>query len=78
MCGISCIVDLRKQVSRDSVVEGSVKQDLSKEIESSLDEIDHRGPDARGHWMSKCDRVGSPMTSVSGRCLRYTRTDQAS
>lgn len=32
---------------------------LSKELEASLDRISHRGPDARGVWVSQDGRVGT-------------------
>lgn len=36
---------------------------LSKEIDDSLNVIDHRGPDSRGQWISDDKRVGPPPLS---------------
>lgn len=54
MCGISCAVALRGHgpLTTD-------RNELSKTLEHSLDTIKHRGPDAKGHWISNDCRVGT-------------------
>lgn len=51
MCGIACIIhqDDPSQVSL---------QKLQSDLDSSLSKIKHRGPDARGQWISPDKRIG--------------------
>lgn len=81
MCGITCVVALegashdlhpKTNGSTPNGVNGiDPKHDeyglkLAKEIDSSLDMIDHRGPDSRGQWISDDKRVGPrPLIPVS-------------
>jgi asparagine synthase (glutamine-hydrolysing) len=34
------------------------RDDAQQALDASLDEIQHRGPDSRGHWISDDNRVG--------------------
>lgn len=81
MCGIVCVVALQGvshelQSKPNGHISNGVnglhlKDDdyglrLAKEIDSSLDMIDHRGPDSRGQWISDDKRVGPrPLIPVS-------------
>jgi len=81
MCGIVCVVALQgaSPESRpktnghipNSINGHNLKHDdyglrLAKEIDGSLDMIDHRGPDSRGQWISDDKRVGTrPLIRVS-------------
>lgn len=66
MCGISCVVKLRGHAYKSSGeqttdVQRAYENDkalLSQQLESSLDAINHRGPDGRGSWFSDHNRVG--------------------
>jgi len=73
MCGISCIVALYGQTHQaEPYLNGHTPKDatsvdishddyarrLSKELDLSLDMIEHRGPDSRGQWISDDKRVG--------------------
>jgi asparagine synthase (glutamine-hydrolysing) len=55
MCGITAIVSLD---TSQEVSSYEYSLQLEREITCSLDEISHRGPDARGSWISSDDRVG--------------------
>lgn len=64
MCGISCIQALHNQATQrqhDSkgLVQVNERDQLSRELERSLGQIKHRGPDASGQWISKDNRVGT-------------------
>ncbi|KAM0203942.1 hypothetical protein ACHAQI_010278 [Fusarium lateritium] len=56
MCGISTFLSHPGE-SRSPVVNGEAKH-VAAELESSLDLIAHRGPDARGRWFSDGYQVG--------------------
>ena len=71
MCGISCILSLQNSHHKipdpgrlpngvEGVeLNGDVEYNgLAKEMDESLDTIKHRGPDARGQWISPDKRVG--------------------
>jgi len=71
MCGISCILSLQNSHHhvRDPgqlpdglegiQLNGDVEfNGLAKELDESLELIKHRGPDARGQWISPDKRVG--------------------
>lgn len=75
MCGISCILAL--QHSHHKLPElAQVKKaipgvqtngdadhtKLAAELDASLDQIKHRGPDSRGQWISNDKRVGPLIT----------------
>lgn len=57
MCGISVVVtlDTKATSSKDSRYRAELKEKLGR----SLDSIKHRGPDARGLWISENNRVGT-------------------
>lgn len=88
MCGISCILSLQHSHHhiRDPgqlpnglegvELNGDVEfNGLAKELDESLELIKHRGPDARGQWISPDKRVGPllfpppPMNSCCGSIL---------
>jgi asparagine synthase (glutamine-hydrolysing) len=72
MCGITACLDFKK---REKSVNGSNKgQSLEEEIEKSLDLVKHRGPDARGQWISSDGRVGM----VEGHMGFFTNNQQLS
>ncbi|CAN9227763.1 unnamed protein product [Alternaria alternata] len=52
MCGITCAVALRGHGPL-----AKEREELSKTLDQSLDNIKHRGPDAEGHWISEDCRV---------------------
>jgi len=83
MCGISCILSLQNCThnlgqtngatngSRGHPVNGDTSHDmLAKEMENSLDMIQHRGPDARGQWISEDKRVGPLNTQLRLSCVK--------
>jgi len=40
---------------------GHAKHDaIARELDASLSQINHRGPDSRGQWISKDNRIGPP------------------
>jgi asparagine synthase (glutamine-hydrolysing) len=55
MCGISAFLEL--SLSR-SIACISQRKKVEEELEESLDIVAHRGPDARGRWLSNGHRVG--------------------
>ena len=66
MCGISCVITLRGNAPKpNSYGAKNLAQAyerertlLSEQMEGSLEAIKHRGPDDRGYWFSKYNRVG--------------------
>jgi hypothetical protein len=61
MCGITCAVALRGHgplVATQQHQHGGGSGGLSEMLEESLDTIRHRGPDAKGCWISEDARVG--------------------
>lgn len=56
MCGISAFLSHPGE-SALPVVNGEAKH-VAAELEGSLDLIAHRGPDARGRWLSDDRQVG--------------------
>lgn len=56
MCGISAFLSHPGE-SALPVVNGEAKH-VAAELEGSLDLIAHRGPDARGRWLSDDHQVG--------------------
>lgn len=62
MCGICCSVKLSPSdlSLACSTATGQRQQQLEAELNAGLDLIGHRGPDARGHWISKNADVGMP------------------
>ena len=63
MCGISVIVALDAHPCGNHVegANGNVRSRISKQLDESLDKIAHRGPDSRGQWISKDNRVGNEL-----------------
>lgn len=68
MCGISCTLGVdghapahaspsHNHVNGDTT--DSARKKLFHSLDQSLDQIKHRGPDARGHWISQDNRVGT-------------------
>ncbi|PYH91909.1 asparagine synthetase [Aspergillus ellipticus CBS 707.79] len=59
MCGLTAFLRLSgdKTCPQDKI-EGASPPDLKSQVDSSLDLIKHRGPDARGQWFSPDSRVG--------------------
>jgi len=77
MCGISCILSLQHSHHRlkdpghlPNGIQGielngdSDRNKLAKELDDSLDLIRHRGPDARGQWISSDKRVGPLINNI--------------
>lgn len=54
MCGITSF--LTQQPDSDQTVKPP--ENLKPNLDSSLDSIKHRGPDARGQWISTDGHVG--------------------
>ena len=68
MCGISCILTLSGEhfQRQDRPRNGELKQSLvsrrqkvEQELDASLAQIKHRGPDSCGNWISDDCRVGT-------------------
>lgn len=51
MCGISAVL------SQSPASSSGENSPLSAQLSESLDQIQHRGPDARGEWSSDDSRV---------------------
>lgn len=84
MCGISCVfhlgdhspkaTDIQQDASANVNSQNREREKLLHDLDQSLDKIKHRGPDARGHWLSADNRVG---TLVSPLCAsRVTVADK--
>lgn len=63
MCGISCSIRLNgaPHVNGHSTGAASIeaqRERTSIELDKSLELIKHRGPDARGQWISDDARIG--------------------
>lgn len=54
MCGLTAILSFRNQPDSSPAI-------TSKEIDDSLEIVKHRGPDARGQWISPDGRVGKSL-----------------
>jgi asparagine synthase (glutamine-hydrolysing) len=54
MCGIAAII----RIDRDSTSRPSERISLTRQLEQSLDRIEHRGPDSRGVWICEDERLG--------------------
>lgn len=69
MCGISCVFRLGDHSpkatnsqpgdSTNASHQDSQREKVLHDLDQSLDKIRHRGPDARGHWLSADNRVGT-------------------
>lgn len=64
MCGISAVVAL-DGINAVSLDKSIYLQKLTRTLDESLDSIKHRGPDARGQWISENNRIGD---SFNPRC----------
>ena len=87
MCGISVIVafqgpvdPVRQNAKTDSTAvnhdgsrSSSMNAKIKKELDESLDRIAHRGPDARGQWISPDNRIGC-FSLVSPRATRSSQS----
>ncbi|KAJ5652798.1 asparagine synthetase [Penicillium longicatenatum] len=69
MCGISAFLELSPKGSIDAT---SQRKEIQKELDESLDIIAHRGPDARGSWLSDDHRVGFGHVRLSIIDLSFT------
>ena len=56
MCGISCIVALDYQNAERE--RNNNRGSVSKELNASLEQVRHRGPDFKGQWISPDGRIG--------------------
>lgn len=62
MCRLTAILSFK----RPDPPEGTNDRSLEEEIDNSLEFVKHRGPDARGQWISPDRRVGKvPHVTVS-------------
>jgi len=77
MCGITCILSLSSQHRHHpngqpngttSTSKNEGREDLARELNASMDQIKHRGPDARGKWISDDCRVGTLASPHSPKC----------
>ena len=66
MCGLTCVVALNEQKSRN---DHDRKQDISKRLNESFVCQKHRGPDSNGEWISEDGRVG--MLAISDEASVY-------
>ena len=57
MCGITASLTLQRSAPTNCDVKRR-HETLTNEIDDSLDIVKHRGPDARGQWISADGRVG--------------------
>jgi len=57
MCGISVAVAL-DSLKTQALNEEATSSALEIQLNDSLDEIEYRGPDARGLWVSQDNRIG--------------------
>ncbi|TKA49358.1 hypothetical protein B0A54_00024 [Friedmanniomyces endolithicus] len=74
MCGISCILSLANAAQRHSTAQprngehkaalGAERQKLDKELDASLAQIAHRGPDGCGKWIGE-DSLGHVRLSIN-------------
>jgi asparagine synthase (glutamine-hydrolysing) len=82
MCGISCVFGLAAnsleshQYQSNGYSNGDThlqeRKKLLHDLDQSLDKIKHRGPDARGHWLSADNRVGTlVVASFHHCCVRH-------
>ena len=67
MCGITASLALESRISTHLTSKEVVRKQLSQEIDNSLEIVKHRGPDARGQWISSDARVGKAKNQL--RCL---------
>lgn len=60
MCGISVVVALNGTSLKTDQINGTghAGPSISDQLNQSLDNIVHRGPDSRGLWISEDERVG--------------------
>lgn len=54
MCGISCLVHLGGHTKQRQVPD---KKDIAKRLDSSFENLRHRGPDSTGQWISDDGKV---------------------
>lgn len=61
MCGISAIVAPTKTSDDDAAAspqERDLRTKLHEQMQASLNNIKHRGPDSTGIWISSDERIG--------------------
>ena len=56
MCGLTACLDYREHEHLANARDIASK--LEEEVENSLELVKHRGPDARGQWISSDGRIG--------------------
>lgn len=82
MCGISCVFGLAANLPESHQYQSNgysngdthlqERKKLLHDLDQSLDKIKHRGPDARGHWLSADNRVGTlVVASFYHCCVRH-------
>ena len=70
MCGITCRIDIVSGLAghRDLAAKEQARK-LEAELDASLDLIIHRGPDARGSWISDDASVGKGVVDTISSSL---------
>jgi len=58
MCGITAAIQLRERYGDTNAGPRCSEEELVQQLHESLDRIQHRGPDCRGHWIAEDQRVG--------------------
>lgn len=80
MCGISCVVGLDGPSPHHHPGSEAYKEQrktICRSLDTSLDNIKHRGPDDRGRWISDDNRVGTLDGSYSSICTQMTNKTTA-
>lgn len=55
MCGISVVVAAKAENGKST----TGRERLTEQMQASLENIKHRGPDSHGIWISSDERIGS-------------------
>ena len=56
MCGLTACLDYNERTELAPADKKHSK--LEREVDESLELVKHRGPDARGQWISSDERIG--------------------